>query len=410
MPHRPKVSVTIPSYNHARYLPAAVESVLAQTFRDFELIITDDGSTDGSLEIAEGYAARHPALVRVLTHPGGRNLGISATANVNFRESRGDYWAGICSDDVWLPDKLERQVAFLDSRPGVGLVYGLAQVIDKDGQPQPQINGADITADGDPLARLICGNPIPAPTVMLRRRCLEEVGLHAEGITYGDWEQWIRILAHWDAGFIDRPLMLYRVHASNTSVNIEPALQLRYVMEVMLEVSGRATEVGGRLGRPRTRALVELQLSHLFFCSGDEAEAERRLASAFAADPSLAADAAYVARWLHDVRAHVYHARGGAARETDFSRWAASRLARVAGDGFARRLARGVRARESAAGAYENYGTDLRRAGALARDCLRADPRYARDRMLLTILFESALGERLAAPLRGFKRRLLGSK
>ena len=106
MSHEPRVSVCIPSYNHAPYLPAAIESVLGQTFADFELVIVDDGSTDNSLEVAETYAARHPSKVRVHTHPGRLNRGISETVNLAYRLTRGEFWMGVPSDDVLHPDKL----------------------------------------------------------------------------------------------------------------------------------------------------------------------------------------------------------------------------------------------------------------------------------------------------------------
>jgi hypothetical protein len=394
----PKVSVTIPSYNHARYLPAAIESVLAQTYRDFELIITDDGSTDGSLQIAQSYAARNPSLIRVLTHPGHRNLGISPTANLNFRESRGEYWAGVCSDDVWLPDKLERQVAFIESRPAVGLVYGRAQVINEDGELQPTVIGEDISDDPDPVSRLLREKPIPAPTVLLRRRCLEETGLHAEGVTYGDWEQWVRILAHWDAGFIDQTLMLYRVHSYNTSANIDPRLHLQYMTEAMLEIRRRAPEVGGRLARPRTRALVELQLSHMQFSAGDAGAAAASLGAAFAADPSLASDPAYLDEWLRGTTAEVYDASAGAG--ADFRTWALDALATLAGASCHRRLRGRVRGRQLADAAFESYKTDLGETRRLALRCLLSDPRWLGDRLFQSIFAESLLGARLTNYLR----------
>src|SRR4051812_1969316 len=104
----PLVSVTIPSYNHARFLPEAIESVLAQTYDNIELIIVDDGSTDESLTIARDYAARFPEQIRVHTHPDGRNHGISKTANLALSLIRGKYWNGLASDDILLPTKIKQ--------------------------------------------------------------------------------------------------------------------------------------------------------------------------------------------------------------------------------------------------------------------------------------------------------------
>src|ERR1039457_2785079 len=126
----PIVSVCVASYNHARFLPAMLDGILSQTFRDFEIVAVDDGSTDNSLEVLHGYADRNPEIMRVYTHPGARNLGISATLNLGFEKSRGKYWCPHASDDVSYPDRLERQVAFLDGHPDVGWVYGIADLID----------------------------------------------------------------------------------------------------------------------------------------------------------------------------------------------------------------------------------------------------------------------------------------
>src|SRR2546423_1388004 len=135
MPNEPRASVIIPSYNHAQYLPTAIESVLGQTYRDFEVVIVDDGSTDGSLEVARSYAERHPSKVRVFTHPGHANCGISETVNYAFSLSRGEFLSGLPSDDMLYPDKLGRQVAYLDERPEAGWVYSYADYVDDASRP-----------------------------------------------------------------------------------------------------------------------------------------------------------------------------------------------------------------------------------------------------------------------------------
>src|SRR5258708_17138607 len=131
----PRISVCIPSYNHARFLPATLDAILDQTFRDFEIVVVDDGSTDDTMEILRSYASRYPEIVRIFTHPGGRNRGISATVNLALKKARGVYWCGHPSDDVSYRDRLERQLAYLDSHPDVGWIYGVADLIDEHGTP-----------------------------------------------------------------------------------------------------------------------------------------------------------------------------------------------------------------------------------------------------------------------------------
>ena len=118
------VSVVIPIYNAEAFLKEAVESVLAQTYPHWELLLADDGSTDASPEIARSYAERHPDRVRLVEHPGRANRGESATRNLGLREARGDLFAFLDSDDVWLPAKLERQAPLLLARPEAGMLYG----------------------------------------------------------------------------------------------------------------------------------------------------------------------------------------------------------------------------------------------------------------------------------------------
>jgi glycosyltransferase involved in cell wall biosynthesis/SAM-dependent methyltransferase len=120
----PAVSAVICFLDAERFLREAIGSVYAQGFPDWELLLVDDGSRDGSRAIAEAAARERPERVRVLEHPGRANRGISASRNLGLRAARGRYLAFLDADDVWLPDKLERQVALLEGRPDVAMTYG----------------------------------------------------------------------------------------------------------------------------------------------------------------------------------------------------------------------------------------------------------------------------------------------
>ena len=111
------------------FLREAIESVLAQTYANWELLLVDDGSTDGSTEIALGYARLYPQRIRYLEHEGHRNRGMSASRNLGIPHARGEYIALLDADDVWLPLKLERQVAILESDPESAMVYGATRVL-----------------------------------------------------------------------------------------------------------------------------------------------------------------------------------------------------------------------------------------------------------------------------------------
>ena len=121
---RPLVSVVIPFLNAQRFLGEAVESVLAQSFRDWELILVDDGSSDGGERIAAEYTGRDPLRIRYVTHSGRANRGISASRNLGVEQARGEFVAFLDADDRWLPCKLERQVALLLRVPEAAMVFG----------------------------------------------------------------------------------------------------------------------------------------------------------------------------------------------------------------------------------------------------------------------------------------------
>ena len=121
---RPRVSVVTIFLDSERFLQEAIESVLAQSSTDWELLLIDDGSTDGSTALAQTYAAQYPGRVRYFDHPGHRNVGKSTSRNLGIREARGEYVTFLDADDVLLPDKLERQTRLLAAHPEAAMVYG----------------------------------------------------------------------------------------------------------------------------------------------------------------------------------------------------------------------------------------------------------------------------------------------
>ncbi len=117
----PLISCVMIFLNGEKYIGAAIESVLAQSRSDWELILVDDGTTDGATRIVRGYCDAHPARIRLISHPGGRNLGMSASRNAGVRASRGRYVAFLDADDIWLPARLETHVAELERNPEVAM-------------------------------------------------------------------------------------------------------------------------------------------------------------------------------------------------------------------------------------------------------------------------------------------------
>jgi glycosyltransferase involved in cell wall biosynthesis len=125
----PLVSVILPVFNGEPYLATAIDSVCAQSFKHFELLIIDDGSSDNSLAVARQYAEKHPDRIQLLTHRGHRNRGVAASRNLALRNARGTFTAFIDQDDTWLPEKLEQQTAFMQEHPDIALCYTRAGII-----------------------------------------------------------------------------------------------------------------------------------------------------------------------------------------------------------------------------------------------------------------------------------------
>lgn len=161
MSNPPRVSVVIIFLNAAEFLREAVESVLAQTYEHWELFLVDDGSTDGSTQIARQYAKQHWQKVSYLEHPGHINRGKGASRNLGIFHARGEYIAFLDSDDIWLPNKLEEQVAILDSCPEAGMLYG--DTLYWYGWTG---NHEDIAKDFIPSLGVKTGIPIPPPTLL----------------------------------------------------------------------------------------------------------------------------------------------------------------------------------------------------------------------------------------------------
>jgi glycosyltransferase involved in cell wall biosynthesis len=128
MSDKPLVSAIIIFLNAERFIDESIESVFGQTYKDWELLLVDDGSTDNSTEIALHFAKQRAGRVRYLEHPAHENRGMSASRNLGIRHARGEYIGFLDADDVWLPHKLERQIAILNAHPEAGMIYGSPQL------------------------------------------------------------------------------------------------------------------------------------------------------------------------------------------------------------------------------------------------------------------------------------------
>ena len=227
------MSVIIPTHNSRRFLEDAIHSVLEQTFQDWELILVDDGSTDDTGEMAAELA--DPRIRYVYQH----NRGSPAARNTGLKLARGEYIAFLDADDLWLPDKLEKQVAYLDSLPStVGLVYSNYEMWNPESRarlgPFPGVHGRP---RGRVLSHLLRpGSFFIHPCAsLIRREVFDTVGLFDESLrTFEDWELWVRIAAAYEIEAQDAVLTLYGQHPNQQTKDVEQ--MYLYGVEAKLKV------------------------------------------------------------------------------------------------------------------------------------------------------------------------------
>ncbi len=218
------VSVVIPAYNSADYTVETVESVMAQTYRNFEVIVVNDGSTDNTHLVLEPYRGRLQYIYK-------ENGGACSARNVGIRKAKGEYIAFLDCDDLWLPEKLEYSVAKLKSDEQIGFVCTSSFLIDTDGATTGKtLFKVDLQ---NAYVNLLNENFVVAPTVVMKRECLETVGLFDESIFIpADWDLWLRLAKRFRIGFIDKPLSKYRQSSNYTFRNVDQFIsEFNYVLE-----------------------------------------------------------------------------------------------------------------------------------------------------------------------------------
>lgn len=216
---RALLSVVVPSYNTKLYIGDAISSVLGQTFRDLELIVIDDGSTDGSVERILEFDDQRLTLVR---QP---NCGLAASRNIGIALSRGRYIGFLDSDDTWFPEKAMKHIQLMESAPEIGLTFSWSEYLTEAGTRTGQLL---ISRCNEPSARQLAlrnhvGN---GSTPVVRAECLDQVGgFRADIPGCEDWEMWVRLalLDNCRCRLIPEVLTGYRVRSSSMSFNFEGA-------------------------------------------------------------------------------------------------------------------------------------------------------------------------------------------
>ena len=207
----PYLSVLMPVYNAESFLSSAIESILNQNYKDYELLVINDGSTDSSLNILESFSDERLNVIN-----NDKNRGIIYTLNRGLKEAKGRYLARMDADDISNPERLALQVEYLENNPHVALVGGYADVIDQNSNKFDAITVP--LSHGDIVQNIFSSCCFIHPSVMFRTSIVQSLGgydptaLHAE-----DYDLWLRLIQHYQAANLPVPLIQYRIHSSQIS-------------------------------------------------------------------------------------------------------------------------------------------------------------------------------------------------
>ena len=282
----PKVSVIIPSYNRKAYIQESIESVRKQSCQDFEIIVVDDGSTDGTLDLLRAYGDAISLIEQ-------KHAERAAARNKGIEQSKGDYIAFLDSDDVWLPDKLALQVEIMERSPHIVCVYGACLRMDAKSQSLPTARRQTRGFSGDIFLKLLKRNFIPSPTPLVRRSCFEKgIRFKPRHIPYEDWGCWLQIALQGDFCFIPQTLASYRVHAKQ-SVKLARAELIEEASLSVLEDSFELRPIAKK-HKEEALGLAYLRCAYWYLLSGQSPKVQERLKRAFRHYPFFVCDP----RWL----------------------------------------------------------------------------------------------------------------
>jgi alpha-1,3-rhamnosyltransferase len=262
MQDNPLVSVIIPAYNHELYIEEALQSVVDQTYPNIELIVINDGSTDGTAKVITDFISRHQN--HNIQFINKQNEGVCKTLNKGLEMSTGEYVAFLASDDLWLSDRVSIQVRFLEKNENIGMVFSDAWFLRFNTKTdirwsdyKPGINNyfKNSIQNTDMYRVLLTQMIIPALTVMIRKQVLNEVGFFDENLVYEDDDMWLRIALKYPIAYIDIPLALYRIHDSNISSNT------RFMVKGMIQTIRKHLRMEPLKNQPLIRVVIINQLA-----------------------------------------------------------------------------------------------------------------------------------------------------
>lgn len=224
----PLVSVVLPVYNGSKYIRAALESVLKQTYKNIEVVVVDDGSVDNTVEIIRSYT---DPRIKLVVQP--KNGGIVHTLNTGIDNASGEFTARMDADDICLPERFRKQVDFLLSHPEIAVVDTIVEFIDGEGNSMGRYNN-NIVGEDDVRKAMLMDNCINHPSIMIRTAEFKKYRYRK--IWYEDDDLWLRMLNDGKRIYkIAEPLLLYRIHQSsimtkdkNANINLQKHITTRW--------------------------------------------------------------------------------------------------------------------------------------------------------------------------------------
>ena len=299
-----KVTVAIASYNMANYLPAAIDSALAQDYEDVEILVVDDGSTDGTLGVVCGYESN-------VRYHYQENAGVANAYNLALKLAEGDYVHFLDADDVLTPGTVGRLADLLDESPSAGLAYGDALVMDAGGEvygtrvAPGSFTGRRLIPSAEAFKELLRGCHITNSAVMLRKSVLENVTpFRQKSVPGEDWDMWLRVAAEYDVVHLPISACYYRVHDASITSAYTVERVMRSHLYTLDTIFGNPTFPHARL-RDYAYACLDRTIARVAARARERGLFIGELRNALVRQPSIALEGATVATVVEGLKAMV---------------------------------------------------------------------------------------------------------
>lgn len=228
-----KISVIIPTYNYGEFICDCIESVINQTYRNYEIIVIDDGSKDNTAEIIKKYKNEILYFYK-------ENGGPSSARNYGIKKATGDYICFLDADDVFLPKKLELQIAYMKENKNIGLLYSDYYCVSKELKITQYYESMGFKSHGEAIRYLLNYNYINTSTTMIPKACIDHIGLFNEKYRYlEDFDLWLRIGSKYRFKYINKPLVKTRSHYKNLRNKINNFEMIKNAKKIKEEINNK---------------------------------------------------------------------------------------------------------------------------------------------------------------------------